>query len=134
MSGEGMIASGGRADIVQCFTCSDMVQDVPDGALPGGWDALREPGYSPAFFCASCIVRGSMEHYRARLGLPRRERWRFQGGVMALYRPAARQLLIATPDGMAEISEREAEQLHAAIGAALATRELADQLMAEVKR
>jgi hypothetical protein len=122
------------SDQVQCVGCVQMVQGVAELALPDGWDALRVPGYEPALFCASCIDRGVMEHFRAQQGLPRRARWRFPNGVMALYRPAARQVLLATADGMAEISEREAEQLIAAIGAALETRALPGALLAEAGR
>ena len=119
------------SDMVQCFSCSAMEQGVAGSALPQGWDALRVPGYEPSFFCAACVDQGSMEEYRAQQGLPRRASWRFPGGIMAVLRPAARQVLLATPDGMADIGEREAELLNAAIGAALETRSLAGRLMAE---
>lgn len=122
------------SDMIQCFGCRETEQGVHDAALPEGWDALRVPGFEPALFCAGCVERGAMEQYRAQQGLPRRARWRFPNGVMALLRPAAGQVLLATSDGMAEISEREAEQLHAALGEALSLRSLPSQLTAEVRR
>lgn len=122
------------SDMVQCFGCTATAQGMCEAALPAGWDALRTPGYAPAYFCTDCVDGGTMEQYRAQQGLPRRAQWRFGNGIMAVYRPAARQVLLATPDGMAEISEREAEQLVAAIAAALATRAFADQLAMEAPR
>ena len=111
-----------------------MCGDMPDAALPTGWDVMRAPGIGPAYFCTGCVGRGAMEHYRAQQGLPRRARWRFPGGIMAVYRPEARQVLLATADGMAEISEEEAEHLVAAIAAALATRSLAERLAVEARQ
>ncbi|WP_340265432.1 hypothetical protein [Sphingobium mellinum] len=122
------------SDQIQCFGCVTIAEGVAEAALPDGWDAVRVPGFDPAYFCGGCVDGGTMEHYRAQQGLPRRARWRFPNGIMALYRPAARQVLLATADGMAEIGEREAEQLIASIAAALGTRALADRLMVEAGR
>lgn len=122
------------SDLISCMGCADMQQGVPEAALPDGWDAMRIPGFEPAYFCGACVDGGMMEQYRAQQGLPRRARWRFPNGIMALYRPAAKQVLLATADGMAEISEREAEQLVAAIAAALAVRGLAEQLTVEARQ
>ncbi len=116
------------ADLVQCSGCEAMAQGVPLHALPDGWDALRVPGYLAMVFCDACVGSGRMEEVRARQGLPRRQRWRYPGAILAVYRPQAREVLIATPDGLAELSEGEARRLHAALGSALAVPDLAATL------
>ena len=122
------------SDMIQCHGCTAMVQGLSEAALPAGWDVARTPGCSPVYFCTVCVDAGTMEQYRAQQGLPRRAQWRFANGIMAVYRPATRQVLLATPDGMAEICEHEAEQLVAAIAAALSTRGIAAQLEMEARR
>ena len=128
-----MIAAD-RQDRIECFRCPSSVPASIGGMLPIGWDVMRVPGYKPTYFCLRCVDGGAMELYRAQQGLPRRARWRFSGGILAFYQPAARQVLLATPEGMAELSEQEAEQLHAALGEALAVRGLAEQLAVEARR
>lgn len=119
------------SDMVQCSGCTEMAQGIPLHALPNGWDALRVPGYLPMLFCDLCVGSGRMEEVRARQGLPRREQWAYPKGIHAFYRPAARELLLATPEGFAQMSEAEAERLHSALGEALAVRALAGALVAE---
>ncbi|UZW55530.1 hypothetical protein NUH86_01625 [Sphingobium sp. JS3065] len=108
-----------------------MEQGVPACSLPEGWDALFVPGDDLALFCANCIAAGKMEMFRATAQLPRQQRWRMPGAIIALYRPASREVLIATPDGMATLSEADAEALVAAIGGALDDRSLAGRLAGE---
>lgn len=132
MSGEGMIAAD-REELIQCFRCPAQGVVVAGVALPDGWDALRVPGYVPAYFCDCCVGSGSMEYYRAQQGIPRRQQWRFASGIDAFYQPVTRKVLLATPEGMAEISEQDAQALYAAIGAALAIRDHAYHLTAEVR-
>jgi hypothetical protein len=132
MSGEGYpIAADARLhdDMVQCCTCDALHQGVPPSSLPDGWDALFIAGDEPALFCAPCVSAGRMELFRAAAQLPRQQAWAFSTCVIAFYRPASREVLIATPDGMAAISERDAEALVSAIGGALADRALAGQLL-----
>lgn len=132
MSGEGFpIAADARIhdDMVQCCTCDALHQGVPLSSLPDGWDALFIAGDGLALFCAPCVTAGRMELFRAAAHLPRQQAWKFSTCVIALYRPASREVLIATPDGMAAISEHDAETLIAAIGGALADRALAGHLM-----
>lgn len=124
--------TGGYDDQVQCFGCAAMAQGVPMAALPAGWDALRVPGYEPMLFCEACAASGRMEEVRARQSLPRRQRWAFPKGIHAVYRPAAREVLLSTPDGFAELSEDEAVRLHGALGEALAVRAVGGRLIAEV--
>ncbi|MDF0540808.1 hypothetical protein PX699_00500 [Sphingobium sp. H39-3-25] len=119
------------SDIVQCSSCTEMHQGVPDAALPAGWDMLIVPVEGAHLFCPECVRWGRMEHLRALNGLPRRQRWAMRGGVMAIYRPAARQVLVATPDGMAELTEDEADRLRDALSSALAMRHLAVSLVGE---
>lgn len=116
--------------MIQCSACDVMIQGVPIHALPDGWDALRVPGFLAMVFCDCCVGSGRMEEVRARQGLPRRQRWRYPGAILAIYRPAAREVLIATPDGLAELAEDEARRLHAALGAALAVPRLAAAMAA----
>jgi late competence protein required for DNA uptake (superfamily II DNA/RNA helicase) len=116
-------------DMIQCSSCTEMHQGVPEGALPSGWDMLFVPMEGAHLFCPECLRFGRMEHLRALNGLPRRQHWRLPDAVMAVYRPAARQVLIATPDGMAELSEEEADRLRDALTNALAMRHLAGTLL-----
>ncbi len=121
--------SGG--DMVQCSGCTAMAQGVPAPSLPRGCDGLFVPMDGLHLFCVDCVRNGRMEWLRARNGLTRRAHWRLPDAVLAIYRPAARQVLIVTPDGMAELDEDEAEKLRDALTSALAMRFLATSLSRE---
>lgn len=134
MSGEGFpIAADARLhdDTVQCCTCDALHQGVPLSSLPDGWDALFVAGDDVALFCAACVIAGRMELFRATTQLPRPQWWKFSTCIIAVYRPASREILIATPDGTARLSEQDAETLVAAVGGALADRALAGRLMGD---
>lgn len=131
MSGEGYPIAADRQvhdDTVQCCTCDAMHQGVPSSSLPAGWDAFIM-GDGLALFCSACVAAGRMELFRATAQLPRQQPWAFSSCIISIYRPATREILIATPDGTARISERDAEALVASIGGALADRALAGQLL-----
>lgn len=135
MSGEGFpLAVDHRMhdDTVQCCTCDAMHQGVPSSSLPAGWDAFFIAGDGLALFCSACVSAGRMELFRATAQLPRQQQWRFATCIISIYRPATREILIATPDGMAAISEADAEALVASIGGALADRRLAVELLGTV--
>lgn len=134
MSGEGFPIAADRrihGDLVQCCTCDAMHQGVALSSLPSGWDALFIAGDGLALFCGACVHSGRMEMFRATAHLPRQQQWRFSTCVIAIYRPATREILIATPDGMAAISEADAEALVASISGALSDRALGDRLARE---
>ena len=132
MSGEGLIAAARPARAAPvlpplCATCANcatgrMANGDPAAALPDGWDALFLSGDGLALFCDDCVASGRMEQFRALAGAPRHQSWRYPGAVLALYRPSCRDILVATPDGMAAISVADAAALTSAIASALATR------------
>lgn len=131
MSGEGYPIAADRQvydDTVQCCTCDALHQGVPASSIPHGWDVLFDVGEGLALFCTACVRAGRMEMFRATAQLPRQQQWKFSTCVIAVYRPASREVLVVTPDGVAALSERDAEALVAAIGGALADRALARHL------
>lgn len=127
-------------DLIQCSGCPEMAAGVADGALPDGWDALAinnpdAPGVGLYFYCPECVGHGHLERDvadaeaagpssrfapRARMTARR---------VLTLYRPAAREVLVAVDGGMFVIAEDEAEALAAALCGALVVRDHA-RLMA----
>lgn len=113
---------------IACCRCPARGIALRAHALPAGWDALFLPDIGPVFFCPDCAAGGQVEIERAARTLPRRQRWAMPRAVLALYRPAAREVLIATPDGMAALAEADAERLRDALDGALATRALAETM------
>ena len=119
------------SDMCQCAGCAALHQGLGAAELPAGWDALFLPGEGWALWCAGCVAAGLMESERAYRGLPRREEWRIPPAVMALYRPLAREVLVAVPGGQAVLPEADAERLCAALTGALAVRDHAAALLGE---
>ena len=119
-------------DLVQCCVCGDLRQGIDAGRLPEGWDSLSVNrrdgrGLETCIFCMDCTDR-------ARLNLLRADQRRAQArapsktGLVAIYQPANRSVLVAIGEVSAELDELEAERISTAIWGALATREHARTL------
>lgn len=117
--------------MIQCAGCGKIHQGLAATELPEGWDALHVSGSGWSFYCAGCIVAGLMESERAARALPRREEWRIPDAIMAFYRPAAGEVLLAVPGGQAVLPENDARRIAQAITGALATGALARDMAAE---
>ena len=116
------------ADTFQCSGCPAREPCDDAAKLPEGWDAFFRPGQGWRPFCPACVKDGGMEVARCAVVAPHRKRWAYPDAVLAMFKPATHSVLLATPDGMAELAERDAEALHKALAGALATRDLAKGL------
>ena len=104
---------------------------IPDlGALPDGWDAIFVVGRGWRMFCPDCVAAGGMEAARLSAHEPPRAAWAYPGGMVAMFKPATRSVLLATPDGMAELDESDAAKLRDALIGALAIPALARSMAA----
>lgn len=128
-------------DLIQCSGCPAMAAGVAEGALPDGWDALAINGRTGAgvaihYFCPDCVGRGLVRRALAESVVDGAEarfgpRARLKAArCLALYRPAAREVLVAVDGGMFVMAEDEAEALAAALCGALVVRDHARLLLA----
>jgi hypothetical protein len=113
---------------LHCCACGAQADGVDVPCLPAGWDALFVAGQGWMTFCAGCADCEVMEMTRASRAWPRRKSWAYPGGIMGVLRPAAREVLLATPDGMAVLSEEDAIRLRDALDGALAMRAQAETM------
>ncbi|CAN5337573.1 hypothetical protein BH10PSE12_BH10PSE12_02950 [soil metagenome] len=117
-------------DAIACTTCATRQDGVLAGMLPPGWNGQFLMGHGWSLFCQACADAGLMELHRAAHVGPRRQRWCYPDGIMGVYRPLAREVLLATPEGMAVMSEGDAMRLRDAIDGALLMRPRAEGMTA----
>ena len=101
--------------------------DAEDLDRPNGWSWIGicapERGYHVRDLCGACEQAGDLVVDLIIGG--QTARWREGRHVIAIYRPAQREVMLATGDARVLLGEAEAEALHGAIGGALAVRDQA---------